>query len=326
MKRSQSIQVYLRLLAIVILSIAWETVQAQKFSVKSFRVLPNDVSAFIEPVRDLNDEDCALIKVQGSPDFVFSTPLGIVKRTDNVGEIWIYVPRGSKKITLKHPRWGVLRDYTFPSRLESHMSYELRIEEPEESRVLAVTTPTTTLHDTLVVTRTDTLIVAPPKRKEPFHLFTLLSGTFGSTSKTVLGGVRIIAMGSHGGYAHFSTDFGKSTKTSISCNRTGVVNGSLPYYSGDKQHSAIIATIGAAHRLSSKVRIFEGVGYGYNNTFWQLAQSEGGGYVKNSYYSHEGFTFEAGALLTFGRVAVSGSIISIKGKQWYGSLGIGIKI
>lgn len=32
------------------------TALAQQFSVTKFRVLPNDVSAFITPVRDLNDE------------------------------------------------------------------------------------------------------------------------------------------------------------------------------------------------------------------------------------------------------------------------------
>ena len=43
----------------------------------------------------------------------FSTPLGIVKRIDKVGEIWLYVPRGTRKITIKHPQLGVLRDYAF---------------------------------------------------------------------------------------------------------------------------------------------------------------------------------------------------------------------
>ena len=32
---------------------------SQEFSVSSFRILPNDVSAFVNSVRDLNDEACA---------------------------------------------------------------------------------------------------------------------------------------------------------------------------------------------------------------------------------------------------------------------------
>ena len=79
------------------------------FSVESFRQLPTDVSAFIDAVRDLNDEACALLKVVAPADFAFSSPLGIVERRDKVGEIWLFLPKGSKSITLKHPQWGVLR-------------------------------------------------------------------------------------------------------------------------------------------------------------------------------------------------------------------------
>ena len=39
------------------------------FSVESFRQLPTDVSAFIDAVRDLNDEACALLKVVAPADF-----------------------------------------------------------------------------------------------------------------------------------------------------------------------------------------------------------------------------------------------------------------
>ena len=70
-----------------ILSLWSASVQAQEFSVAGFRLLPNDVSAFITPVRDLNDDPCALVKVEAPSDFAFSTPLGIVSRKDKVGEI-----------------------------------------------------------------------------------------------------------------------------------------------------------------------------------------------------------------------------------------------
>ncbi|MDE6339084.1 MAG: hypothetical protein K2K97_04770, partial [Muribaculaceae bacterium] len=110
------------IIVLILLTLLSNQAVAQKFSVGSFRLLPNDISAFINPVKDLNDEDCALIKVQANEDFVFSTPLGIIKRIDNVGEIWLYIPAKSKKITIKHPEWGVLRDYMFPERINSHLT------------------------------------------------------------------------------------------------------------------------------------------------------------------------------------------------------------
>ena len=100
---------------------------AQEYSVASFRLLPNDVSAFIHPERDLNDEACALVKVECPVDFAFSSPLGIVKRKDEVGEVWLYLPKGTKTLTLKHPDWGVIRDYKLGKPLESRMTYEMKL-------------------------------------------------------------------------------------------------------------------------------------------------------------------------------------------------------
>ena len=114
------------------------------FSVESFRQLPTDVSAFIDAVRDLNDEACALLKVVAPADFAFSSPLGIVERRDKVGEIWLFMPKGTKSITLKHPQWGVLRNYAFGTKLESRMTYEMRLRIPQAAVVEK--------HDTVVYT------------------------------------------------------------------------------------------------------------------------------------------------------------------------------
>ena len=103
-----------RYMLTTVMLLIFSAMHAQQFSVQSFRQLPNDISAYIQPVKDLNDEACALIKIVGSRDFAFSTPLGIVKRKNDIGETWIYVPRGTTQITIKHPQWGVLRDYRFP--------------------------------------------------------------------------------------------------------------------------------------------------------------------------------------------------------------------
>ena len=128
--------------AILILALAPSALMAQQFTVSSFRVLPDDVSGFISPVRDLNGDDCGLVKIVASDDFAFSTPLGIVKRADHKGEIWLYLPQGSKKITIKHAEWGVLRDYVFPTRIESRMAYELVIDEPARPVTPVVITDT----------------------------------------------------------------------------------------------------------------------------------------------------------------------------------------
>lgn len=157
------------MILLFILSLWSASVQAQEFSVAGFRLLPNDVSAFITPVRDLNDEPCALVKVEAPSDFAFSTPLGIVSRKDKVGEIWLYLPKGSKLLTIKHPEWGVLRDYRFSKPLESRMTYELKLKLPKPTPIIQEK------HDTIVEVKTviDTIAIPQVRKKMPLALYTL---------------------------------------------------------------------------------------------------------------------------------------------------------
>lgn len=300
---------------------------AQRYSVESFKVLPNDVSAFINPVRDLNDEDCGLIKVIASPDFAFSTPLGIVKRDDRVGEIWLYLPRGSKKMTLKHPRWGVMRDYVFPVRIESHKTYELRVHEPVEAVAAAdVPAVVTTVRDTLVLTRVDTLVVAQEKPCVPLVLGAFATAAYGGRAKAPGAGIMLMAVKRHGAFVHLSTDFAKIGATEGSCDKDGRIGTSLPFYSGRTRRSVFMINAGAVHRVSARVAVFEGLGYGSSSLAWELAPSEGGGYVKNTHFSSRGLSFELGAVYRHRRLALSASVISIKGSDWFGSIGIGITL
>lgn len=293
---------------------------AVKFKVTGFRVLSNDVSAFITPVRDLNNEACALLKVVARQDFAFSSPLGIVKRKDEVGEIWLYLPKGTRRITIKHPRWGVLRNYRLPLALESHVAYEMTISEPR--------IPMAYEHDTVILTKTivDTVAV---KRKRPrlpmtFHaLFTLSMHQNGPSW-----GVMLAAMRRHGMFVHVSSDFRSIGNTRFTCDEEGYIDdsGTMPYYTGETRHSNWTATAGAIHRLCSVLSVFEGIGYGRTATAWQLAESEGGGSALNDGLTHKGVAGELGLIATFGRINISASVLTIAGQQWQGCVGVGIKL
>ncbi|MEI6580396.1 MAG: hypothetical protein WCN92_13170, partial [Eubacteriales bacterium] len=84
------------------------TLPAQQISVKSFRVLSNDLDARASyPKEDKNGEKAALIKiVTTETGFEFDGGMiGIVSTVQKTGEIWLYVPRGSKAVTIKHPKF-----------------------------------------------------------------------------------------------------------------------------------------------------------------------------------------------------------------------------
>lgn len=294
------------------------TMRGQSFAVDTFRVLPNDVSAFIAPEFDLNDEACALIKVVAPSEFAFSSPLGIVKRKDEVGEIWLYLPKGSRMMTLKHPEWGVLRNYPFGRPLESRLTYEMKLRMPQDTLIEK--------HDTIFMTQTVRDTVKVERAREPLVGHLLLTASLHADG--VNGGVMAALMRKHGAFVHAVWNFGSIGATAFTCDKDGSVEGrtAMPYYTGDKSHSNYTFTAGAIHRLWRPLCVFEGIGYGKASTAWQLAESEGGDYALNKGLEKKGVAAEAGLLYSFSRLSVSASVITIAGKQWQGAIGIGVKL
>lgn len=121
----------MRGMVFVLLMFAAIAVQAQNISVASFKLLENDLTANTTGTmeRDQNGEPAALIKIVTTEQgFVFDGGMvGIVKTKQGVGEVWVYVPHGIKKITIQHPQLGVLRDYYFPIAIDKAKTYELKL-------------------------------------------------------------------------------------------------------------------------------------------------------------------------------------------------------
>lgn len=119
----------MRGMVFVLLMFAAIAVQAQNISVASFKLLENDLTANTTGTmeRDQNGEPAALIKIVTTEQgFVFDGGMvGIVKTRQGVGEVWVYVPHGIKKITIQHPQLGVLRDYYFPIAIDKAKTYEM---------------------------------------------------------------------------------------------------------------------------------------------------------------------------------------------------------
>lgn len=114
---------------LVLLLFAATALSAQNMSVASFKLLESDLTANTTGTmeRDQNGETAALIKVVTTQQgFVFDGGMvGVVKTKQGVGEVWVYVPHGIKKITIQHPQLGVLRDYYFPIAIDKAKTYEM---------------------------------------------------------------------------------------------------------------------------------------------------------------------------------------------------------
>ena len=116
------------LLSFVLLFAAISTVFAQKLTVESFKLAGSDLTAQTQPRKDLNDRNCALVKVGiGLQGVQFEG--GIMGNVENkTGEYWVYMPQGNRQLKVKHTNYApvmvTFADYGV-EKLESNRTYEL---------------------------------------------------------------------------------------------------------------------------------------------------------------------------------------------------------
>lgn len=106
------------------------SVCSQELHVKSFGIAESDLSAQIQSRKDLNDKNCALVKVGiGLQGMQFEGNV-VGQVVNNVGEYWVYMPQGSRMLKVKHPYYPPIivtfANYSM-EKLESNRTYELML-------------------------------------------------------------------------------------------------------------------------------------------------------------------------------------------------------
>ena len=298
---------------------------AQQFSVTDFHKIPNDLTAFHTPVFDLNHDACALIKVVCTADYVFDSPLGVVKRVDEVGEVWLYLPQGSMMITIRHPQWGVLRDYELGEELISNITYEMIISSPQ----LLADEPNSSIPADSVLVIQETSFDKPMLEEVPItqpskvrKVSFLAMGLVGISNRLSYG-IRLGVLGKHGAYLMAQSDFKSTPSTAGECNSNGALsNGAgTPYYNGEVKRSLLKVMAGGMHRLVKGLHLYEGIGYGNYSVVWGTTN---GINYENKDDSAIGLSAEVGALYRLGSVVLSIGGSTIMAKQWEANAGIGI--
>ena len=109
---------------------------AQELMVKSFKLAENDISAQTQPRKDLNDRNCALVKVQ-FVGVISEVEGNVVKPLVKHGnETWVYMPQGSRQLKLLTqsylPVMVTFVDYGV-EKLESNRTYVLVMTKPMNS-------------------------------------------------------------------------------------------------------------------------------------------------------------------------------------------------
>ena len=134
------------LLSLVLLFAAISSAFAQELTVKSFKLAGSDLTAQTQPRKDLNDRNCALVKVQFVGDILYiegNVIMPLVKRNN---ETWVYMPQNTRqmKVITKNylPLMVTFADYDI-ERLESNRTYVLtllsnNLQQAQQSQTLTI--------------------------------------------------------------------------------------------------------------------------------------------------------------------------------------------
>ena len=121
------------LLSIVLFFVAISSAIAQKLTVESFKLAGSDLTAQTQPRKDLNDCNCALIKVGVALDGVKFDGSIMGEPVQKLGEYWVYMPKGVSMLQVLHRNYTPLMvnfyDYGI-GKVESGETYVLTLKNP----------------------------------------------------------------------------------------------------------------------------------------------------------------------------------------------------
>ena len=134
------------LLSFVLLFAAISSALAQKLTVESFKLAGSDLTAQTQPRKDLNNRNCAVVKVQFVGELTNiegNVIMPLVKRNN---ETWVYMPQNTRqmKVITKNylPLMVTFADYDI-ERLESNRTYVLtllsnNLQQAQQSQTLTI--------------------------------------------------------------------------------------------------------------------------------------------------------------------------------------------
>ena len=121
------------LLSFFMLFAVMSTVFGQKLKVESFKLASSDLTAQSHPRKDLNNLNCALVKVGIALDGVKFDGSIMGEPIQKLGEYWVYMPKGVAMLQVLHKNYTPLMvnfyDYGV-GKVESGMTYILTLSKP----------------------------------------------------------------------------------------------------------------------------------------------------------------------------------------------------
>ena len=251
----------LKVCACLMVSLCALSLNAQEIRVKSFQKLDRDLFARTNPRLDLNDEPCTVIRfITNGKGLEFEGNI-IGDPLYFAGETLIYMTKGSKRVTIKHPDYGVLR-YEFPEKLDKQSVYEIPLK----------------------------LIESPDNRTRVL----LMGGANVSTNlNKITPSVMLGFVKKWGVYIKGVSDLGMNwDNASFEIDNKGYYNG-VPVWLNDMKLERSALTVGTLFRPWKMLYMYMGGGYGWRNAVYEAGNDT---WAKNVERSYEGYEVEGGLI------------------------------
>ena len=121
------------LLMLLVLMVA-NDISAQDIQITKFERDIKNLKASTEPVYDRTGEVCALIRFfVRDNDFTIEPNMGMMKQEKLPGEIRIYVPKGTKRLTVRKAGYMPLTNYEIPVSIDSKVTYVAELSITDEA-------------------------------------------------------------------------------------------------------------------------------------------------------------------------------------------------
>lgn len=301
--------------------------KAKDFYVASFRLLELDLDArTLHPVIDQNGKKAALIKVVTTYtgfDFDIGV-MGITEVHQERGEIWVYIPQKAQRITIRHPKFGVIRDFYFPVPIDSGNTYEMNLKVPQtaddiQPKKLIIEHKFETTKN--LPLRGESGEIKSVEKKPVTNKGFLVLADIG-IRKNPSYGLRLGYYKKIGGYVNFRSNF-VSASTDYNCFSDGSIeNGSSIWTTGEEKHSRLNLCAGVITQVTDWLSLYAGAGYGKSTLAWEDVN---GKWAEVKDFSYKGVAIDAGVVFTINHFAISAGVNSVAFDWCELTLGFGVR-
>lgn len=114
---------------LIFLAFSLQAHSQKRIQVSKFEKNITSLIGSVNPVEDNTGEACAVLRIwMPDNDFEVEPNLGVLKRETKTGEQLLWIPVGTKRLTIRHNGVMPLAGYAIPFRLEPKVTYDAEVE------------------------------------------------------------------------------------------------------------------------------------------------------------------------------------------------------